>query len=98
MPVAQGWIQSTRDGNVNLSPPGLAQGVACTLTLLGGEPFTGSLKDQLTSEWKDFEALGTVVTDDGVKMTGEGGPVVWQAARPRFGPRMASQCMCGSCW
>lgn len=76
VPVPAGWTRTVRDGTVVLSPPNLPRGVACTFTLLGGEPFTGSLNDRLTEEWKEFQALGRMVTDDGGKLTGAGGPVV----------------------
>jgi hypothetical protein len=41
-------------------------------TLLGGEAFDGSLQERLTAEWKDFQALGRVLEDDGGKLTGAG--------------------------
>jgi hypothetical protein len=71
--IADGWKKSVNtDDTVVLTPADLPGGVACTLTLLGGEPFDGSVKDRLTSEWKGFEDLGTVSNDEGGKINGEG--------------------------
>src|SRR5438270_4016133 len=68
VPIAIGWKQSTTEGQVVLSPSDLPDGVACTFTLLGGEPFTGSVSDALAAEWKGLAAMGRMTTDDGEKM------------------------------
>ncbi|MDB5319688.1 MAG: hypothetical protein JWN40_1319 [Phycisphaerales bacterium] len=71
--IADGWKKSVNtDDTVVLTPADLPGGVACTFTLLGGEPFDGSLKDRLASEWKGFEDLGPLSNDDGGKVDGEG--------------------------
>src|SRR5437016_1082374 len=74
--IPDGWKQTVnKDDTVVLTPADLPTGVGCTFTLLGGETFDGSVKDRLTSEWKGFEELGRVLTDDGGKIDGEGKPV-----------------------
>src|SRR2546423_6871795 len=77
VPVAKGWaqVQATQEDTVVLSPSDLDKGVVCTFTLLGGEIFSGSLQDRLTSEWKEFEKLGRMVTDTGGKVDGAGNPI-----------------------
>jgi hypothetical protein len=72
--VAEGWKKTVnKDETVVLTPADLQAGVACTLTLLGGEAFDGVVKDRLTAEWQGFEELGAVTNDDGGKIGGEGG-------------------------
>lgn len=82
-PVAKGWTQSAQtDGSVVLAPPDLPKGVVVTLTLLGGEPSDGSLdalKNRLNADWKEFQAIGPMVADDGGKITNAGGAVVMDA-------------------
>lgn len=73
--LAPGWEQSTKDGVVTLTPSDLPAGVACTFTLLGGEAFDGSLRERLATEWKDFEKLGSVVSDDMGTINGAGSAV-----------------------
>jgi hypothetical protein len=72
MPIAEGWKQTTVKGQVVLVPMDLAKGVVCTFTFLGGNPFDGSLKDEVAAEWKELAKLGRMVRDDGVKIDGEG--------------------------
>ena len=73
--IPEGWKQAEKDDTVVLTPADLPQGVGCTFTLLGGEPYLGVLTDRLDAEWKEFEKLGPVTDDDGGKITGAGNPV-----------------------
>ena len=61
--IADGWKRVDKDEVVVLTPRELPDGVICTLTLLGGDPFKGSVKDQMALEWKGFEALGTMANE-----------------------------------
>jgi hypothetical protein len=70
--VAPGWVRSTAENSLILTPPNLPAGVGCTFTLLGGETFEGSLRERLDSEWKDVAKLGSVESDDMGKIDGEG--------------------------
>jgi hypothetical protein len=73
--IPDGWKQTPGEGGtVVLTPENLSQGVTCTYTLLGGEPFDGSLKDRLISEWKEFEKVGRIVYDDGGTLQGGSKP------------------------
>ena len=76
LPVAKGWTRSVKDQTTVLTRADVPNGSACALTLLGGEVFTGSLRDRLDAEWKDFESIGKVQDDDRGKITGAGNPVV----------------------
>ena len=62
--IPAGWKQTTKDGTIVLTPSDLGPGVACNFTLLGGEPYDGSLKDQFAAEWKALDALGTMVSEN----------------------------------
>src|SRR5207249_43707 len=62
-----GWEQKSGNGSIFFVPSDLAAG-GCTFTLAAGESFNGSTKDRLATEWKGFEALGRVVSDDGGKV------------------------------
>ena len=73
--IAQDWKQTAIDDTVILTPSDLPAGMACTFTLLGGEAFDGSLGDRLASEWKEFEQLGSVLSDDKGNISGVGNPV-----------------------
>ena len=75
VPIAEGWTQKVTDNGLVLTPPSLPPGVVCSFTLLGGEVFEGSVKDRLATEWKGFEAVGRMVTDNGTVIDGAGRPV-----------------------
>jgi hypothetical protein len=70
--IAKGWTHEFDGDAVTMKPADLPQGVGCTFSLPGGEKFDGPLEDRLTAEWKDFQALGRVIEDDGGKVTGAG--------------------------
>ncbi len=70
--IPEGWKQSEKDDTLVLTPPELPAGVACSLTLLGGEPYNGTVTDQLAAEWKGFQALGTLASDSGDSIIGAG--------------------------
>jgi hypothetical protein len=73
--IPQGWTQLEKDNTLVLTPPELPAAVVCTLTLLGGEPYEGTVAEQLAVEWKGFAALGTIASDSGDSILGTGGPV-----------------------
>jgi len=72
VPLAEGWTRADKDDSVVLTPLKLPAGVTCSFTLLGGEAFAGPIKDQMDVEWKGFEGLGTMGSDSGISITGEG--------------------------
>ena len=73
--VPDGWSHEEANGVVVLRPKDVAEGSVCTLTLLGGEPFTGSVMDRLAADWKEFGATLNLVWDDNGKLDGAGSPV-----------------------
>ena len=73
--IPEGWTQLEKDDTLVLTPPELPAGVACSLTLLGGEPYHGTVTDQLAAEWKGFQALGTLASESGDSILGAGGLV-----------------------
>src|SRR5690349_20598618 len=70
--VPDGWGRADADGRVVLAPKDLPQGVVCSLTLLGGEAFGGSVMDRLAADWKELASGGKMVGDDMGKLDGAG--------------------------
>ncbi len=73
--VPEGWAHDEANGVVVLRPRDVAEGSVCTLTLLGGEPFTGSVMDRLAADWKELGATQNIVWDDKGKLDGAGSPM-----------------------
>ncbi|MDB5174706.1 MAG: hypothetical protein JWN51_3479 [Phycisphaerales bacterium] len=73
--VPSDWVQKRNENGLVLKPEGIVLWDQCTFTLLGGEAFSGSLKDRLTEEWNGFEKLGQIPDDDKGKIDGEGNAV-----------------------
>lgn len=73
--IPDGWSRADAEGRVVLVPRDLPAGVVCSLTLLGGESFTGSVMDRLANDWKELSSSGKIVRDDKGRMDGAGQPV-----------------------
>lgn len=70
--IAKGWVRNDAGGNVVLTPTDLPPGVICSLTLLGGEPFEGSLRDRLAADWRQLILAGNLKWDDNGRLEGRG--------------------------
>lgn len=73
--VPDGWKRADKDDQVVFTPRDLPAGAICTLTLLGGVPYKGAVKDQMEAEWAEIRKLGTMAADSETEVRGEGGPV-----------------------
>lgn len=70
--IPDGWARADTEGRIILAPKDLPLGVVCTLTLLGGEVFEGSVTDQLDAAWKQMTSRGKIISDDKGKVEGAG--------------------------
>ena len=73
--IPDGWVRADADGRTVLAPRNLPQGVVCSLTLLGGEAFAGSVMDRLAADWKELASSGKMVWETvGAKVPSTVGP------------------------
>jgi hypothetical protein len=71
--VPKGWIHArTEGGRVTMVPGDLAEGVVCSLMLLGGEAFEGSVMDRLAADWAAVNSDARIVHDDKGRLDGAG--------------------------
>jgi hypothetical protein len=73
--IPDGWARADAEGQVVLVPKDLPQGVACSLILLGGDAFDGSVMDRLAADWKELASGGKMVWEDKAKLDGAGNPM-----------------------